>query len=331
MVVHLGGAQHIAELDIALGVLPFVGVLVAAGVFLTGRRSERSIAFATVALLVTLVLTAEVAYDVAFTADWGDAPRIHERYLIYLVPLFLTAFVAALRFSQVVTNRRAYIWSWAVALALPALIPFGTVVNDTIIGDTFGLAPLARGVGGEMLPLLHETLLAVFLAAAIGAVAGLLRAHFVASVAAAAVLLVGWSAAAETRIVFAARDNATYAGQRDWVDGMHPGGSVVLVTTPGMSKAAMLETAFFNPSIGRLYSLCVQMITEADFGDQIVTVSRTGRLLNAGKPLSASLVVAPATLPLRGRVIARHPGGLVLVEPANGILALRRGIHRAAC
>ena len=76
---------------------------------LRASRGERSI-FASVAVASTFWFLLEVALDAAaFDATsahprtasaFTDLPRIHERYLIYLVPLFLVALFAALRLRR---------------------------------------------------------------------------------------------------------------------------------------------------------------------------------------------------------------------------------------
>ena len=63
------------------------------------RRGEVRPSSLAVALAVTFWILVEVVVDAAVAIPLrAELPRIHERYLIYLVlPLFITAFVAAAR------------------------------------------------------------------------------------------------------------------------------------------------------------------------------------------------------------------------------------------
>src|SRR5213075_1739491 len=61
-----------------------------------------------------------------------------------------------------------YVIAAAVATVLPAVIPFHTVVNDTISVDTFSLQPMAGVSHGRLVALEHATLMAVWIAGTLG-------------------------------------------------------------------------------------------------------------------------------------------------------------------
>ena len=85
-------AEHVDAVAIGCGLVPFVvggGWLLATAV---RPRSRPEHAFATLALLTTLVLTFEVA---SFSVRFGD-DAVRDRYLFYVVPLLLAATAAAL-------------------------------------------------------------------------------------------------------------------------------------------------------------------------------------------------------------------------------------------
>ena len=94
---------------------------------------------ASVAVASTFWVVLEVAFDAAaFDATrnlphvrpgFVDLPTFHERYLIYVVPFFLVALFAAFDLRRV--GVPALVGSAAVAALLPALVPFGTVVNGS--------------------------------------------------------------------------------------------------------------------------------------------------------------------------------------------------------
>ena len=135
--------QHLAELDFAVGVVPFAAALLAGyGLFRFGLP-RRPLIFASVALATTFWILLEVAFTAAeFDATSlrphpgaaaMDLPRIHERYLIYLVPLFIVALFAALPLLRDRDSRcgtHVVFRSGRRRLYRP-LIPFGTVINST--------------------------------------------------------------------------------------------------------------------------------------------------------------------------------------------------------
>src|SRR5262249_8168404 len=98
--------QHLAELDFAVGVIPFAAALLAGYALLRFGLPRRQLIFPSPALATTFWILLEVAFTAAeFDATSLrphpgaaalDLPRIHERYLIYLVPLFVVALFAAL-------------------------------------------------------------------------------------------------------------------------------------------------------------------------------------------------------------------------------------------
>ena len=111
---------------------------------------RNALVFASVAVASTFWLLLEVALDAAaFDSTNGhphnasvftDLPRIHERYLIYLVPFFLVALFAAIGLRRPGFPALRHLVGVAVVAALlPALIPFGTVVNGTSAIDSFAL------------------------------------------------------------------------------------------------------------------------------------------------------------------------------------------------
>src|SRR5205823_2411310 len=143
------------------GVVPFVGALVAAYAFFKyGARREVGI-FASVAASVTAWLLIEVGFFGDFVVRTAQIPRIHERYFFYVVPLFLIALLAVIRLPRSKVPFRVYEAAAAVAALLPALIPFRSVINNTIVADSFALQPYGRAVGNTIVPVAHATFAAV--------------------------------------------------------------------------------------------------------------------------------------------------------------------------
>jgi hypothetical protein len=100
-------AEHLALIALGLGVLPFVLGLAWLVTGLAGTRTPERRAFAAVGTLSVVVLTFEVtSFDLRFSGV------LHDRYLFYLAPIVLIAFVASL------SDRRWPRWSLLVPMTL---------------------------------------------------------------------------------------------------------------------------------------------------------------------------------------------------------------------
>ena len=139
------------------------------------------------------------------------------------------------------------------------MIPFGTIINNGVAPDTFGLAPFARAVlrgGVDAWP--HATLIAIAYVLGLGTVYALARPNLALLTAVTAVIFVIVTLF-EIRLLDAGATSATaqtMPARRDWVDAAVRGGPVVALQVPHRSlrrDLATAETAFFNLSISRLY------------------------------------------------------------------------------
>jgi len=312
--------RHLAGLDLAVGVVPFAGALVATYAFMKyGARRDVGV-FAAVAVSVTVWLLLEVGFFGDFVIRTAQIPRIHERYLFYLVPLFLVALLAAVRLPASKAPFRAYEAAAVVAAALPALIPFRSVINNTIVADSFALQPYGKAVGNTIVPVGHATLGAVSMAGLLALVYVLLRNRPVGVGVLVLLVFVFMSALVRSRVVGAARGAtaAVLPAHRDWVDRTEPSRGVALVAGPGASDLAVFETAFNNLSISRVYYVCTPVFG-AIFGEQRIWADRSGRLRDAAGYVNTSYMVMPAALGARGRTVARdRKGHLALIALPNG-------------
>lgn len=312
---------HAAELFFATGGLPFAATVAAAWILVSRGAGRRAIILgsATTALAFWLLLETAIATD-SFERQ-GDAPRIHERYLFYLVPLFLTVFVAALR-DERVRRSRVGAGLGIVAAALAALaIPYQTVINGTVVADTFSLQPLARN--GSLQAVAHASLIALAIAVGLAVAFAVLRFQPVAAVGVLAAAFVYDSAVLGHRIDAASRGAASFftSSDYDWVDRTNPRSEVSLVTGPRVSDpVAEWHTAYYNLKIDRLYYTCRRTLSP-DFGERRVSLSPSGTMLVAGTPLRTRYAVVPSGLGVDGKVLARDVVAReVLVTPPRGIL-----------
>ena len=322
--------EHLAELDFAVGVIPFAAALLAGYALYRFGFPRKALVFASVAVASTAWFLLEVGFDAAaFDATSAhprhqtaltDLPRIHERYLIYLVPLFLVSLVAALPLLRDRFRMRSHLVIAAVAAALPALIPFGRVINGTRGIDSFALQMFGTSKAGRTVPVTHATtsILALsVLLAAVYVLAASLRLPPAATVLVTAVAFLGLSTfVLGTQLTPIPRTELGLPSHSDWVDRVvGRGGNVSLVGGSGVPTAALRETAFWNTSVTRVYYTC-EMSFGTDFGE--------GKLAGT---IQTRYAVVPSKLDAPGRVLARdEPGKLVLIAPANGVLRARAGL-----
>jgi hypothetical protein len=334
-VLELAG-QHLAALDFALGIVPFAGSLLAGYALARLAFPRRGLIFGSVALAVTVWFLLEVAFDAAaFDTGKGQGiPRIHERYLIYVMPLFLVALVASLRSARPRVGARVHVAVAVAAALLPAAIPFSRVINYSIVADSFGLQIFGTGVAGRIAPISHPVLVAL----GVGGVFGIAylyalvrpRPSFAIVVTVIAFLLM--STLVRDRIIGASKQMAIVdpLAHVAWVDRSVDGGSVVLVGGEGARRSALLDTAFDNFSISRVYYTCTSTFGSG-FGDRRLVVDGAGRLSDGTRPVAARFAVVPAAFDVDGRVLARdRKGGLVLIAPSRGLLTIPAANRRSA-
>lgn len=327
--------QHLAELDWAVGVIPFAAALLAGYALVRFRLPHRALLFASVAVATTFWLLLEVAYDaaafdgrrnLAHAPPFYDVPRIHERYLIYVVPLFLVALFAALgvRRSSFPQSRQLVVAA-VVAALLPALIPFGTIINGTNFFESITLLLFGTTTAGRTVPVQHATTLIVVLSVLLAGAFFLAlsrRLHSPVAVFATALVFLAFSALEfGNQVTGLTAKEFGLPAHADWVDRVvgHDA-NVSLVSGPGDRTLPLRETAFWNASIRRVYHACNPAFG-SDFGDQPLTGA-----------LRTRYAVVPASLRVAGRVLARDPAGkLVLVAPRARSLNLSGAGSRPAC
>jgi hypothetical protein len=319
---------HVAGLDLAVGVIPFAGTLVAAYLW-TRRRSRPEVnAFAALSLALTSFLVVLVAFTAYQQTAGGDQPRIHERYLIYVLPLFIIAMVTTTAFVRSRAMLRIGLLAGLIAGALPVTIPYHSMMNGTIAADTFGLTVFVnRAPDGEVQALKSAALVTVVYALCLGVIYALLRPNTVLLVAATAGILVfiGFKAQTLLDVGASAATAHTLPATRNWVDAAGPTKPVVVLENARRQRRldlANAETAFYNLSISRLYYVCSPLLLE-QYGEIKVRLDRRGVVLDGSGPLRASYLVAPRGTGIVGRVVASDiPGRLVLLKPEHGVVRI---------
>jgi hypothetical protein len=328
--------QHLAELDFAVGVIPFAAALLAGYALVRAGYPRKALVFASVAVASTAWILLEVAFDAAAFdstaahprpgAGLVDLPRIHERYLIYLMPLFFVALVAALPLLRAKLPARRHLAIAGAAAALPLVIPFGTVINSTSTIDSFALQAFANVKSGLIVPIAHPTLAILFLSAliAFGYVRAASRATPTLAVFVTAVALFGMSLLELGREV--GRDPAAKLGlpaHASWVDRVvGDDADVSLVGGADVRRIALEETAYWNVSIRDVSYTC-KLAFGSDFEERLTPSGSGGALAGSAGIVHTHYAVVPAAFGVPGRVLARDPAGkLVLVAPSRGTLRI---------
>ena len=165
---------HLGEIDLYLGFAPLAALLLVAGLaFGRGRFSTPQLrVFAALSISLLVWLTVSVG---AFASVVG-INRIEERNLFYVAPLL---FIALLVWVQLGLPRP---WPGAavavlVATILPALLPYGSLLNETAVSDTLALLPLWDYAESSFL-FGDVTLLVVLVSLAVGTLLLLLPMRF---------------------------------------------------------------------------------------------------------------------------------------------------------
>jgi hypothetical protein len=325
---------HLAELDFALGVIPFACALLAAYVLARSGFRRDGLLFGSVAVAVTGWVLLEVAFDAVAFPSRDGYPRIHERYLIYLVPFFLVALVATLRSTRPRVPTRAHLAFAATAALLPSVIPFSRFVNLSMNEASFGLQIFGRYTKGQIHPAAHATVVALIVGGILGLayIYAFVRPRSSFAVVTTVVAFLILSDVAGVRIALAA--SATAGGEplarTPWVDRAVGGtDDVAVVEGKGMSGPGLKNMLFENLSISRVYSACRSTLG-TDLGEEPLTANGAGRLRDATGVVHARYAVVAPSLGIRGRVLHRSKkDGFVLIKPPGGVLTIRPD-HRSA-
>jgi hypothetical protein len=313
--------HHFGELDLYLGVIPFLAMIIIVTLGLRPRERSpelRAFAAAAVALVLVFVITAGV-----YATDW-HGNRIEERYMFHVAPLF---FVALLAWVERGLPRPVGLAGTAAAAAagFAALVPYDQLISPDNVHDAFGLVPLFTAeLRGIITP--HS----------VGAFVGVL-AILAASVSVAVSPRRAWLLAAAVFVYYgfnlwpvdnriAQASHASIAAgisvRRDWVD--HRVGSraqVALLTYGGTTALPFFENEFFNRSVRKVYTMSGAY---DGLPNDAMTPAPSGVLHDsAGNRARARYVLANSQVVPAGRVLARDSGiGMTLYE-TDGVVRIR--------
>jgi glycosyltransferase involved in cell wall biosynthesis len=314
---------HVSELDLYLGVVPFAALLL---LTVLGRSLDRPLR---VFLAAALPLTAWLLLEVAAFAS-ALSPRVEERNMFYVAPLFLIALLAWIGHGMPRPARGAAVCA-LVAAALPGALPYHQLIGTSAEADTLALLPLWWLQEAVVSPNTIGVLVVV--AAAALAVAFLTISPRYALVLPALVFL--WFAFATERIERfdhgfpKASVGALFQGmttsRRDWIDAaVGRDASVAFVYSgkdPTLQPLPLWENEFWNRSVGPVYYL--RQPSMGGLPETHVTPGADGVLtLPNDTPVRSRYVLTDTSVPLAGKVIGRDEvRGIVLLR-TDGTLGI---------
>ncbi len=326
---------HFAELFFSVGMLPASAFLLLLGLAFRrgGTRSEAERAFLAVTTATVPLLVIEVA---AFASRFSL--RVEDRYMFFLAPLLFLAFVVWLDRGV----PRPLVLTIAAAVVPAALLfalPLATLLNISILSDTFGLIPLLRlasKVSGGI-PEVRHLMLVGGVAAALFFVLWPLKAfpRVVFPSAVAAFLVLSSHVVVTTLHSYSVNLKATAGtlGSASWIDeriGTGGNASFLLGTTidPWPETLGAWQNEFWNRSVGAVYNLGAP---EPAVPDTAVQLSPTTGVITStatGQGIRSRYVVTSLNYGIDGRLIgARPPFALYVTDGPLRVAETRSGIY----
>ena len=313
---------HVSELDLYVGVAPFAALVLLS---VLGRSLDRPLR---VFLAAALPLCAWLLLEVAAFAS-ALSPRVQERNLFYVAPLFLIALLAWIE-RGMPRPARATAGAAVLAAALPGALPYHRLIDVPAESDTLALLPLwwlqESVVALDTIPVV------VVAAAAVVAVLFLTLSPRYALLLPAVVL--AWFAFATERTERfghgfpKASVGALFQGitnpRRDWVDAaVGRNADVAFVFSgshPTEQPLTLWENEFYNRSIGPVYDLRQQSM--GGLPETPVRERPDGVLLADGRPVRHEYVLSEESVPLAGSVVARDARKGMVLRRTDGTIAI---------
>lgn len=319
---------HAADLELYLAVVPFAVTPIVLWRLLTGphdgapSRTAFAVSFVTVNLAFLLVAA-------AFSSLPYGYDRLHDRYLFYVVPLWLVVLAVWLA-DGMPRPLVALGIGVGAALVLPVVLPFRQLANeagvDTVPGALW--VWVEQQTSGPGLASARAGLL-LFVVVLVAAVVVLPRRIGIALGGAVLAVFLATSVLAWNRMIGAPED-AVFAGglERDWIDERVAADAEVwklYIEAPTCSNRtvtwhSLLLTEFFNDSVRRA----------AYIGDSVadgipiehVDVEDGAVLLDGGGPLVADYVFTQPGIELDGEEVARGTNANLVLWRVGGPVRL---------
>lgn len=337
---------HLAALEVYLAVVPLaVAPIVLARLVRAGRTgSPEAAAFAAAFVTVNASLLIVAA---AFASTDAGLGHLHDRYLFYVVPLWLVVLAAWLSEGLPRPLLAASLGA-ALALVLPAVTPFDLIAAEE--GQEAGAAVtyLWSAINSTVFETFPDAIsgrrvLALFVVALVAATVLTPRRLGLALGAVVAAVLLAASTVAWRDSVRTADDfDAVLPHSRGWVDATAAGHGPVtaLYVAAGCDRApwtgnALLLTEFFNRAVVRAAHVAGRDLSQLPSSELRVTGDGS-LVLESGAPFRAHAVLADAGVELRGRRLASGTTMPLVLWEVDGPVRLARArstaaLQRAVC
>jgi Dolichyl-phosphate-mannose-protein mannosyltransferase len=298
---------HVADLDLYSGVIPLTAFVLVVWSALASRDADpglRAFAALGASAAIWLVLLAGV-YTTAF-------PHVFDRYVFYVVPLFLIALVAWI--ERRVASPKAPVVACVLVLVtvLPLTLPFDSLLNGREWGTStsaVGLVPWAwvgAFVGEGWLLNAVAAAFAGVLALAVWSARtapgwSLLRITVLLLVLSGVIVSVSNSVLSDDVRPYAGSDPA-------WIDAAAGSSPVAILyrgtnADSGDERLALREAKFFNRRVGPVYEL--EGPFAGGFPSTQARVTDAGRLVTVrGRPVRAEFLLAHRSLGVNASLIA---------------------------
>jgi hypothetical protein len=302
---------HIGELDLWLGVIPFIALLVLIGVALS-KTSDRSVrVFACAVVPVMLMMTAIVAAFVVF----ANVTRIEERNLFYIGFFALIALCWWVSKGLERKQPRWFVIAVAVGAIGPVALPFQQLLTTSAVSDTFGVF-IPYAIHSR----LQDPVITTFLVAAgtivmVGVILIFVGRRAFVAVAIVAGFLVITGAAVDRRTDKASTAATAISAPQNWVDrAVGSTADVAVIFAGGSDPMRVWQAEFFNRSIGPVFTIGTPLA--GGLPDTIVDVGPEGAVIDrANRPVSSGYVLTDSFTGVDGVTVARDAAyGMVLIE-----------------
>ena len=314
---------QVVDLELYLGVIPFVPAIIAIGALLWRAhvpRPQRAVAAVAAPAIVLVVLAAGATSSQSEGGPFGYPalpPDLHDRYCFYVAPLYLMFFLYWVHRRRDFSNGVLLPLLVAASL-LPLVLPYASVHTNADF-DALALLPWNNSLIANRN--VHD---------AMAMTAALLAATLIPRRSSLALLQIGVVAALLWLVGLVARHDIASAslqvptsrlGDRSWIDDSVPRGARVAVLwaplkawsfgTDILRQQALWRAEFFNPSVGSFFYVDTPM-----YYDLPATRAqlRDGHLvLPPGTKQTYRYLLVASPVRINGRVIGRdRRAGLTL-------------------
>jgi hypothetical protein len=308
---------HVGELQLWLGVMPFIAFLVLIGIALT-RTGDRNLRiFACAAVPVMLLMTALVAAFVVF----ANVTRVEERNLFYIgvLPLIALCWWASTGFER--RQPRWVVVAIVLSVMGPIALPYELLLSGSAVSDTFGVfvpyAVQSRLLDPTFTPFIVGGLMLIPIVVLVTVSAR--RAYAVVAVVALFLLVTG--AAVDRRTDKASAAATAISTPQNWVDAaVGSNADVAVVFMGGADPMRVWQAEFFNRSLGPVYTLFAPLA--GGLPDTVVNLHPDGKMVDRQEgAVESDYVLTDSLTKIAGQVVAEDKRfGMVLVRTGGQVV-----------